>query len=119
MVPGKSPLVIFFSRDPPVSPKTSGLVSGGGTQKIINVFPSDGLTVVVYCYYYDGNPTWNYVTISGKPVYDVSQSVGFRISSRCHGELVVKILEYLYQQDIEREAEVVQYAQANELKADS
>jgi hypothetical protein len=93
------------------------LVSGGGTQKIINVFPSDGLTVIVYCYYYDGNPTWNYVTISGKPVYDVSQSVGFRISSRCHGELVVKILEYLGVSI--REAEVVQYAQANELKADS
>ena len=41
----------------------------------------------------------------------------FILSQRCHGELVIKILEYLGVSI--READVVQYAQANELKADS
>jgi hypothetical protein len=94
------------------------LISGNTKGKVINVFPEEITEISVYCYYYGDNiPNWSYVTISGKPVYDVSSSTDFSISNRCHGELVVKILEYLGVSI--REAEVVQYAQANEIKADS
>jgi len=94
------------------------LISGNAKGKVINVFPDSVTKIIVYCYYYsDTVPKWSYVTVSGKPIYDVSSSVNFRISSRCHGELVVKILEYLGVSI--READVVQYAQANEIKADS
>ena len=94
------------------------LISGNAKAKVINVFPDSLTKIIVYCYYYGDNiPNWSYVTISGKPVYDVSSSTNFSISNRCHGELVVKILEYLGVSI--REAEVVQYAQANEIKADS
>lgn len=94
------------------------LISGNAKGKVINVFPDSVTKIIVYCYYYgDTVPRWSYVTVSGKPIYDVGASVNFRISSRCHGELVVKILEYLGVSI--REPEVVQYAQANEIKADS
>ena len=94
------------------------LISKSATGKGIIVFPEGSSNIIVYCYYYGTtSPKWSYVTISGKPVYNPAASNNFKISSRCHGELVVKILEYLGVSI--REAEVVQYAQANELKADS
>jgi len=94
------------------------LISSSSTGKGIIVFPEGSSKIIVYCYYYGNtSPKWSYVTISGKPVYNPSASNNFRISSRCHGEVVVKILEYLGVSI--REPEVVQYAQANEIKADS
>lgn len=93
------------------------LGSEGGTSKVFSVFPDTIKKVIAYHYRNTNTPKWGYVTISGKPIYDSSSSNGFKISSRCHGELVVKILEYLGISI--READVVQYAQANELKADS
>lgn len=86
-------------------------------KKLINVFPDTITSVTVAHYVHDYSPKWNYVTIAGKPVYDNANSTQFRSSNRTHGELVVKILEYLGVSI--REPEVVQYAQANELKADS
>lgn len=91
--------------------------STGGTSKVFNVFPENITKVIVYHYRNTNTPKWNYVTIGGKPVYNHSGSVGFKLSARCHGEVVVKILEYLGVSI--REPEVVQYAQANEIKADS
>jgi hypothetical protein len=89
----------------------------GGTSKVFNVFPENITKVIVYHYRNTNTPKWNYVTIGGKPVYNHSGSNGFKLSVRCHGEVVVKILEYLGVSI--REPEVVQYAQANEIKADS
>tara|TARA_R110002110_G_scaffold27076_1_gene98880 strand:- start:527 stop:1261 length:735 start_codon:yes stop_codon:yes gene_type:complete len=86
-------------------------------KKLINVFPDTITSVTVAHYVHNYSPKWNYVTIAGKPVYDNGNSTQFRSSNRTHGELVVKILEYLGVSI--READVVQYAQANELKADS
>jgi len=85
----------------------------------INVFPENVERVSIYSYYYDKNqpPKWSYVTVAGKPVYDSTKSREFVISSRVHGEIVIKILEYLGVTI--READLVQYAQASELKADS
>jgi len=85
----------------------------------INVFPESVERVSIYSYYYDKNqpPKWSYVTVAGKPVYDSTKSREFVISSRVHGEIVIKILEYLGVTI--READLVQYAQASELKADS
>lgn len=93
------------------------LGSEGGTSKVFSVFPDTITKVIAYHYRYDKNPKWSYVTVAGKPVHDSSSSNGFKISSRCHGEIVVKILEYLGVSI--READVVQYAQASEIKADS
>ena len=93
------------------------LGSEGGTSKVFSVFPETIKKVIAYHYRYDNNPKWSYVTVAGKPVHDSSSSNGFKLSNRCHGEIVVKILEYLGVSI--READVVQYAQASELKADS
>jgi hypothetical protein len=93
------------------------LGSEGGTSKVFSVFPDTIKKVIAYHYRYANNPKWSYVTVAGKPVHDSSSSNAFKISSRCHGEIVVKILEYLGVSI--READVVQYAQASELKADS
>jgi len=87
------------------------------TAKVFSVFPDSLQKVIIYYYINTNTPRWNYVTVAGKPVHDASSSNGFKISSRCHGEIVVKILEYLGVSI--READVVQYAQASEIKADS
>jgi len=93
------------------------LGSEGGTSKVFSVFPDTITRVIAYHYRNNNTPKWSYVTVAGKPVHDSSSSNEFKISSRCHGEIVVKILEYLGVSI--READVVQYAQASELKADS
>jgi hypothetical protein len=93
------------------------LGADGDTAKVFSVFPDTIKKVIVYHYRNTNTPKWSYVTVAGKPVHDSSSSSEFRISSRCHGEIVVKILEYLGVSI--READVVQYAQASELKADS
>tara|TARA_Y100000361_G_scaffold122429_1_gene114672 strand:+ start:696 stop:1427 length:732 start_codon:yes stop_codon:yes gene_type:complete len=91
--------------------------SGNGIQ--LNIFPENISSIVIYYYYYDNvnSPKWSYATVAGKPVYDVTSSRQFSISPRVHGELVIKILEYLGVTI--READVVQYAQGSEVKADS
>ena len=93
------------------------LGADGGTSKVFSLFPDTIKKVMIYFYRNTNTPKWSYVTVAGKPVHDSSSSNGFKISSRCHGEIVVKILEYLGVSI--READVVQYAQASELKADS
>jgi hypothetical protein len=93
------------------------LGADGGTSKVFSVFPESIDKVIIYHYRNTNTPKWSYVTVAGKPVHDSSSSTEFQISSRCHGEIVVKILEYLGVSI--READVVQYAQASELKADS
>ena len=87
------------------------------SSKVFSVFPDTIKKVIAYHYINNNTPKWSYVTVAGKPVHDSSSSNGFKISDRCHGELVVKILEYLGVSI--READVVQYAQASEIKADS
>jgi len=84
----------------------------------IKVFPDDIKNVMIYYYHIPSSPPqWNYVTIAGKPVHDPSNSTQFKLPSRVHGEVVVKILEYLGVNL--REAQLVQYAQGNEVQADS
>tara|TARA_R110001592_G_scaffold282697_1_gene550495 strand:- start:146 stop:871 length:726 start_codon:yes stop_codon:yes gene_type:complete len=90
---------------------------GNGSVVSISVFPESITNIIVYHYYNNNSPKWNYITVAGKPVYDAFNSNDFKISERTHGELVVKILEYLGVTI--REPEIVQYAQASELKADS
>lgn len=91
------------------------LSSNNGSVKV-SVFPNTIDSVSCYYYVYNNKPTWNYVTIAGKPVYDSSNSRAFLISSRCHGELVIKILGYLGVSI--READLVNYAQAKEVEQD-
>jgi len=91
--------------------------SDGTTSKRISIFPDTISEVYIWHYTYTNNPKWNYVTIAGKPVYDASNSVGFVLSPNTHGEIVIKILEYLGVSI--READVVQYATNKEVKADS
>lgn len=91
------------------------LSSNTGSVKV-SVFPINISKVSCYYYLYNNKPTWNYVTIAGKPVYDSSNSAAFLISSRCHGELVIKILGYLGVSI--READLVNYAQAKEVEQD-
>jgi hypothetical protein len=93
------------------------LGEASGASKVFSVFPESIDKVIIYHYINTNTPKWSYVTVAGKPVHDSSSSNAFKISSRCHGEIVVKILEYLGVSI--READVVQYAQASELKADS
>tara|TARA_R110002020_G_scaffold467190_1_gene690578 strand:- start:365 stop:1108 length:744 start_codon:yes stop_codon:yes gene_type:complete len=97
-----------------------GLMSGSSTSERlkIKIFPDSIKNVMVYYYHLPSiPPQWNYVTVAGKPVHDPSNSNQFKFSSRVHSEIVVKILEYLGVNL--REAQLVQYAQSNELKADS
>jgi len=91
--------------------------SNNEDKKVISVFPEYISEIAVNYYLYDNEPKWSYVTVAGKPVYNSVNSTQFRISSRVHGELVVKILEYLGVTI--READLVQYAQSSEIKADS
>jgi|9_EtaG_2_1085328.scaffolds.fasta_scaffold22444_2 hypothetical protein len=97
------------------------LMSRSSTKEtvVLNIFPENISNIVTYYYLYDNNnsPKWSYATVAGKPVYDVTSSRQFSISPRVHGELVIKILEYLGVTI--READVVQYAQGSEVKADS
>jgi len=89
------------------------LISGGSNgSKRISVFPDTISKLYIWHYTYTNNPKWNYVTIAGKPVYDASNSVGFMLNPNTHGEIVIKILEYLGVSI--READVVQYATAKE-----
>ena len=101
----------------PIALMTSSQSSRGGFD--LNVFPESIEMVSIYFYYYNDKqpPKWSYVTVAGKPVYDSTKSRQFVISPRVHGEIVIKILEYLGVTI--READLVQYAQASELKADS
>ena len=92
------------------------LSSNASSSVKVSVFPNSITSVSCYYYLYSNKPTWNYVTIAGKPVYDSSNSITFRISSRCHGELVIKILGYLGVSI--READLVNYAQAKEVEQD-
>jgi len=92
----------------------SGASSGG---KRIILFPETISRCVVYYYRYQNKPEWSYVSVSGKPVYNHSTSSQFTLSARCHGELVVKILEYLGVNL--READVVQYASGKEIQQDN
>ncbi|MDB4381048.1 hypothetical protein N9Z70_06625 [Mariniblastus sp.] len=94
------------------------LIGGSASNaKVINVFPDSIKSVTVNHYVNDSSPKWSYVTIAGKPVYDVGGSTQFKFSNRVHGELVVKILEYLGVTI--REVEVVQYAQNKEATQDN
>jgi hypothetical protein len=93
------------------------LSSSSSESKKITFFPETITRCVIYHYVCNNNPNWGYVTIAGKPVYDASSSSQFKISPRVHGELVVKILEYLGVTI--READVVNYAQSNEAKVDN
>jgi len=97
-----------------------GLMSGGTDSKElkIKIFPDNIENVIVHGYMYPKrSPNWSYVTVAGKPVHDPSTSNQFNLPSRTHGEIVIKILEYLGVNL--REAQLVQYAQANEIKSDS
>ena len=89
-----------------------GLMSGSVNSRNlkIKIFPNNIKRVMV-------SPNWFYVTVAGKPVHDPSNSTQFKLPSRTHGEIVVKILEYLGVNL--RESSLVEYAQTNELKADS
>ena len=97
-----------------------GLMSGsnsGGDLKI-KVFPDDIKNVMMYYYRMPSiPPQWSYVTVAGKPVYNPSDSTQFRFTSRVHGEIVVKILEYLGVNL--REGQLVKFAQSKEIKEDS
>tara|TARA_R100000773_G_C4214432_1_gene113372 strand:+ start:675 stop:1418 length:744 start_codon:yes stop_codon:yes gene_type:complete len=97
-----------------------GLMSGNFINQNlkIKIFPDNIENVIVYGYMYPRrSPNWSYVTVAGKPVHDPSTSTQFNLPSRTHGEIVIKILEYLGVNL--REAQLVQYAQANEIKSDS
>lgn len=97
-----------------------GLMSGGINTDVlkIKIFPDNIESVIVYAYMQPRkSPNWSYVTVAGKPVHDPSTSTQFNLPSRTHGEIVIKILEYLGVNL--REAQLVQYAQSNEVKADS
>ena len=93
------------------------LLSGGSNgSKRISIFPDTITKINIWHYTYTNNPKWGYVTIAGKPVYDASNSIGFMLSPNTHGDLVIKILEYLGVSI--READVVQYAQNKEISQD-
>ena len=93
------------------------LLSGSSSAKKIIIFPEEIKKVTVNYYYNANTPKWGYVTIAGKPVYDAQGSSQLLISPRCHGELVIKILEYLGVSI--REVEVSQYATNKEIKQDN
>jgi len=97
-----------------------GLMSGSVSRRNlkIKIFPDNIKRVMVYGYMTPVvSPNWFYVTVAGKPVHDPSNSTQFKLPSRTHGEIVVKILEYLGVNL--RESSLVEYAQSNEIKADS
>lgn len=94
----------------------SGSVDSGDLK--IKVFPDEIKSVMMYAYHLPSNPPqWSYVTIAGKPVYNPSDSTQFRLPIRVHGELVIKILEYVGVNL--READVVQYAAEKEKLQDN
>jgi len=92
------------------------LLSSNDTSTSIEIFPKELVSVDIHYYSYNNKPLWSYVTIAGKPVYDASNSRGFQVSSRCHGELVIKILGYLGVSI--REVDLINYAQAKEVEQD-
>ena len=69
--------------------KSSGVKSSSSNNIQLNVFPENISNIIIYYYYYDNlrSPKWSYATVAGKPVYDVTSSRQFGISSRVHGEL--------------------------------
>lgn len=85
---------------------------------LLTVFPSSisSINILFYEYFYSP-PKWAYVTVAGKPVYNASNSSPFHFGSHVHGEIVMKILEYLGVHL--REAEIVQYAQNKKVQQDS
>lgn len=90
------------------------LSSTEGSLVSVEIFPKEISKVNIHYYSYKNKPSWNYVTIANKPVYDNSRSISFKISSRCHGELVIKILGYLGVSI--REVDLINYAQAKEVE---
>lgn len=97
------------------------LLSRGGQGKYrISIFPEDVKTINVY-HYINASvlspPKWDYVTVAGKPVYNVTSSKDPNFGSHVHGEIVIKVLEYLGVHL--REPEVVQYAQNKEVQQDN
>ena len=101
---------------PSVDNPVALLTSKNTRYKTITVFPDDVDRIAISYYLYDNKPEWGYVTVSGKAVYDSSSSTPFQISPRCHGELVIKILEYLGVSI--READLVNYSQSKEVQQD-
>jgi len=91
------------------------LSSGQGSMRV-QVFPEELTRIVVYYYKNpESFPAWNYITIAGKPVYDPTSSVQSNFGPRVHGELVLKILEYL---GINlREVELANYAMGKDTQA--
>tara|TARA_Y100000114_G_scaffold75317_1_gene69071 strand:+ start:4868 stop:5641 length:774 start_codon:yes stop_codon:yes gene_type:complete len=93
-----------------------GLMSGdvNSTQLKIKIFPDNIENVIVHAYMYPKrSPNWSYVTVAGKPVHDPSTSSQFNLPSRTHGEIVIKILEYLGVNL--REISLINYASTKEM----
>ena len=96
-----------------------GLMSGDlNSQNLkIKVFPDEISKVMVYGYMSPRpSPNWAYVTVAGKPVHDPSNSTQFKLPSRTHGEVVIKILEYLGVNL--REAALINYTTGKEMMQD-
>ena len=93
-----------------------GLMNGGvdSKQLKIKVFPDNIEDVIVHAYMYPRrSANWSYVTVAGKPVHDPSTSNQFNLPSRTHGEVVIKILEYLGVNL--REATLINYTAGKEM----
>tara|TARA_R100000951_G_scaffold62325_1_gene52357 strand:+ start:1841 stop:2614 length:774 start_codon:yes stop_codon:yes gene_type:complete len=90
----------------------SGSLNGQGLK--IKIFPDNIESVIVYGYMHPRiSPNWSYVTVAGKPVHDPSTSNQFNLPSRTHGEIVIKILEYLGVNL--REVSLINYASTKEM----
>lgn len=80
----------------------------------IKIFPDNIENVIVYAYMNPRrSPNWSYVTVAGKPVHDPSTSTQFNLPPRTHGEIVIKILEYLGVNL--REVSLINYASTKEM----
>ena len=93
-----------------------GLISGDANNSDlkIKVFPDEINKLNVYSYMAPKtSPNWSYVTVAGKPVYDPSSSNQFNLPARTHGEVVIKILEYLGVNL--REVSLINYASTKEM----
>ena len=94
-----------------------GLIQRSSSGKSrIKVFPDEIRNIVYYYYNISEFPRWEYVTVAGKPVYNPSNSIQSNFNPRVHGEVVIKVLEYL---GINlREADLVNYSSSKEIKED-
>jgi len=96
-----------------------GLMSGStnSSNLKIKIFPDSIKKVMMYAYHIPSTPPqWSYVTVAGKPVYNPSDSTQFKLPVRAHGELVIKILEYLGVNL--REATLINYTTGKEMMQD-